>query len=196
MVLDRWHSYSTLASSSLETYPHQKSNRESPHTFIFRSRDLLSWHQARQVAVSRLSKDSSTSLAVRNISIFTRSLEEGGSSGHNMPVAYKQGQLISTLFTPASYPEYRLGPTVPLPPVQPVQGTAHRQYPGNKIPGAEMVRDDWEAYMWQMSTGQGEPDPSCCNKERSTRIITRLLQIHLDWLPAQGTGTLWLTLSI
>lgn len=48
-----------------------------------------------------------------------------GSSGHNMPVALKQGQLISTLFTPASQPEFWLGPTVPLPPVQPVWGTAH-----------------------------------------------------------------------
>lgn len=42
-------------------------------TFILRRRDLLSWHQARHVAVSCLSRDSSTSLAVRNISMFTRS---------------------------------------------------------------------------------------------------------------------------
>lgn len=48
-----------------------------PRTFILRSRDLLSWHQARQVAVSRLSRDSSTSLAVRNISMFTKSCSEG-----------------------------------------------------------------------------------------------------------------------
>lgn len=42
-------------------------------TFILRRRDLLSWHQAKHVAVSCLSRDSSTSLAVRNISMFTRS---------------------------------------------------------------------------------------------------------------------------
>lgn len=53
--------------------PPQSPAQVQSHTFILRSRDLLSWHQARQVAVSRLSRDSSTSLAVRNISMFTKS---------------------------------------------------------------------------------------------------------------------------
>lgn len=46
------------------------------HTFIFLSLDLLSWHQAKQVIVSCLSNDSSTSLAVKNISIFTKSFKK------------------------------------------------------------------------------------------------------------------------
>lgn len=67
-----------------------------------------------------------------------------GSSGHNMPVAYKQGQLISTLFTPASQPEFWLGPTASLPPVQPVWGTAHREYPGNRL----------QEQKWSVMTGK------------------------------------------
>lgn len=174
MVLERRHSYSTLASPSKETHPHQKSNWESPHTFIFRSRDLLSWHQARQVAVSRLSKDSSTSLAVRNISIFTRSLEEGAAQ-------------VTTCLWPTSRGNWFL-PSSPQPPnqnfglallypclrfnlsgallIESTQGIDSRSRNGPWWLGSLHVAD---AY-WL-----GEPDPSCCNKERSTRIITRLL---------------------
>lgn len=137
MVLGRWNSfYPTLASPPIETHPHQKPNWESPHTFIFRSRDLLSWHQARQVAVSRLSKDSSTSLAVRNISIFTRSLEEGAAQ-------------VTTCLWPTSRGNWFL-PSSPQPPilslgsaiVQPcLQSNLSRallidKYPGNKILGS------------------------------------------------------------
>lgn len=53
-----------------------KQNSLNSHTFIFLSLDLLSWHQAKQVMVSCLSNDSSTSLAVKNISIFTKSFKK------------------------------------------------------------------------------------------------------------------------
>lgn len=55
----------------------KKKKKKKQHlTFIFRKRDLLSWHQARQVAVSWRSRDSSTSFAVRNISMFTKSYKD------------------------------------------------------------------------------------------------------------------------
>lgn len=153
--MERWHSYSTLASSSIETPSSPEVQPGKPTHLHLPESGLVIMAPGKAGGCLTPLQGFFYFFGCQEHLDIHKVLRGRGSSGHNMSVAYKQEQLISTLFTPASHSEFRLGPTAPLPLVQPVQGTAHRQYPRNKIPGAEMVRDDWEAYMCQMPFGQG-----------------------------------------
>lgn len=68
-----------------------------------------------------------------------------------MPVAYKQGQLVSTVFTPASHPEFRLSRSTPY--IWPKLSRALLIDKAVRFQGRKMVHEDWEADIWQMPTG-------------------------------------------
>lgn len=70
---------------------------------------------------------------------------------HNVPVAYKQGQLVSTVFTPASHPEFRLSRSTPY--IWPKLSRALLIDKAVRFQGRKMVHEDWEADIWQMPTG-------------------------------------------